>query len=370
MKRKIITLGLAAILVLSLMTGCGGNTTTSSSSGTPTPEPAAPEKVIVLKLANQWPSTNFMNQEGGFIEQWTKELEEYTGGLVTIENYPDNTLISARENYQGIVDGIADIGMVPYSYSTGRFPVVEAFLLPGVANFNNAIAGSHAVNEAIETLNPAELQDTHHLYSFSTGASALLSTKKPIRTLEDVKGLSFGVTQAERAKAMELWGAVPVSVPAPEFYEGCQRGLMDGGIMSLESLRSLRLIEVTGDYITMSPVFACSMNYCVMNKDTWDSLPDIAKEFFSIPPEYILGGWDTQGLSVLNWAREQKDVELIYLEPEEEARWAAAISSIGADNIKALDAQGIDGAELHKYIKELQDKYNEMFPMVLRDSVE
>ena len=349
MKKYLVLLSVLIVLVL-----------------TATQAPAAER--IVLRLANQWPAANFMNREGGHLERWNRELQEATNGQVVLEIYADNSLCAAADNYDAVVNGIADIGMVPYAYWAGRFPIVEAFCLPGVAGFTSAAAGSHAINEAIDTLDPDELKDTHHLFTFSTGASALLSNV-PIRTLEDLQGLSLGVTQAERARALQLLGAVPISLTSPEWYEALQRNMMVGGVMSYEALRSMRFYEVTGDYITNSALFASSMFYCVINKDTYARLPQSAKDFFAIRPDYILNAWDVGVIDTLQFVTERKEIELIYLTDEETAKWRERIAPIAEGNIQSLNARGIDGVALHAYIRELEDKYNTLFAFDLREKI-
>ena len=323
---------------------------------------------IVLRLANQWPVNNFMNREDGHLERWGRELQEATNGQVVLEIYADNSLAAAYDNYDAVVNGIADIGIVPYAYWAGRFPIVEAFCLPGVAGFNSAASAGYAINEAIDTLDPDELKDTHHMFTFSTGPNALLSNV-PIRTLEDLQGLSLGVTQAERARALQLLGAVPISLTSPEWYEAIQRNLMVGGIMGYEALRGMRFYEVTGDYITNSALFASQMFYCVMNKDTYERLPQSAKDFFAIRPDYILRAWDVGVIETIQFVTDRKEIELIYLTDEETARWRERIAPIASGNIQSLNARGIDGEALHAYIHELEEKYNALYDLDLRERI-
>ena len=325
--------------------------------------PEAPARVYELTLSHQWPAPSFVST---LVLRWIAEIEEATDGQIKITSYPGNTLTTATGNYDGVVNGIADIGLVPYNHLAGRFPTVEAFVVPGVSNFNNAASLGHALTEYIREHNPAELSDVQHLFSFSTGATSLLS-ERPINRLEDLIGLSLGVTISEQANMMNLLGATPISLPVPEWYEALQRNLIAGGLISPEALRGHRLADVTGGYILNSPLFAAIMFYCVMNKDTFDSLPPGLQEVMLQIPDYILYAWDELAVDAIEFTRESKEVAVSQLSDEETERWKDLISPMLQDNIDSLNSRGINGEALHAEIKRLEEKYNAIYPHRLRD---
>ncbi len=61
---------------------------------------------------------------------WAKEIEKRTNGQVEIQVFPAGTLTKAKQCYDGVVNGISDIGMSVFAYTRGRFPVMEALDLP------------------------------------------------------------------------------------------------------------------------------------------------------------------------------------------------------------------------------------------------
>lgn len=364
--KTLLCLALSLAVIISLLAGCGSsnNGAQQGSSGTP----AATEKndgkteskdVIHLSLSNQWGANAYINST--ILPQWIAALEEATNGEYTIDVYPANTLTATTENYEGVVNGISDLGMVTFSATPNRFPVVEAFMLPGVANFNNASGAGYALNELLDTMKPAEVQDTKLLFAFSTGANVLVSSD-PITSLEDMKGLSLGSTQAERATAMTLMGANPVSLSMPEWFEALQKGMIVGGITSPEALEGFSLYEVTGDYLLDWNYFNTSMFYCAMNIDTYNSLSPEAKAFFDTDPAVIIEAWDYLVPRAIDTARQHKDVVINTLSEEENQRWLDTLAPMVEENIAALNSKGMDGAAVHKTIKELTDKYNELYP--------
>ena len=163
-------------------------------------------------------------------------------------------MLKGPEIYEGITKGVADVGISVYAYNAGRFPVVEAFLLPGIS-WDSAVSAGKALTEGIETLNPEELQDTHHLMSFSTGPGQLLM-KTPVESLDDLQGLEIGATAGPRGDALNMLGATPVVMPMPDVYEAQSRGVIQGVIAPYEALKGFKLVDVT-DYITHTPFLYC-----------------------------------------------------------------------------------------------------------------
>ena len=62
--------------------------------------------------------------------EWGKEVEKRTGGKVQVNLFYGGTLTPADKCYDGVVKGISDLGMSVFSYTVGRFPLLEVLDLP------------------------------------------------------------------------------------------------------------------------------------------------------------------------------------------------------------------------------------------------
>lgn len=325
-------------------------------------EPEEPVETFELSLAHFWPGAHVVETE--LVADWGKAIEEATDGQVKVESYPGGTLAPGPEIYESVVQGVADIGISVYAYTRGRFPVIETFLLPGIG-YNTSRAASMAVMEGIERFDPEEIKDTKHILSFSTGPGHLM-IDRPIQSMDDLSGLEIGATAGPRADAIEYLGATPVILPMPEWYEALERGMMVGGVAPLEVLEGFRLGEVTGDYITLTPLLYSQKFFMVMNLETWDSLPtdiqivieDVSAEYFE---ENLAGLWDRINESGLEWVKGMKPVEIIELSPEEEARWMEEIVPVQEEHRQFLLEQGLPADEILDAAIEIAEKYNEMY---------
>jgi len=84
-------------------------------------------KPINLSFSELFPA---VHMHAKLIDSFAKDIEERTNGQVKITHYPGGALLKGPQIYQGIVKGITDMGMSVLGYSRGRFPVMEAIVLP------------------------------------------------------------------------------------------------------------------------------------------------------------------------------------------------------------------------------------------------
>lgn len=348
-KHRIITLLLVLIFALPLAVVCS--------------ETEDDQEVYNLSFAHHWPAGHKV--EKVMAQGWGKAIEEATNGRVKVTTYPGETLVSAAENYEAVVQGLADVGLSVYGYTRGRFPVIETFLLPGI-NAKSAEVLGLAAMEVITELQPEEIQDTKHLWTFGSGPMDLVSNI-PIRKLEDIQGVSLGVPGGKGAETLKSLGGNPVSLPMSEWYEALQKGVMRGGFLALTALDGFRLGEVSADYITFTPFTPQNVFYCVMNLDTWNSLPaDIQEIITEVTNEFYYENvpmvWDEDNIAATQHWEQEKDVEYIHLSDEEAAKWISKIEYMQDEYVEELNSRGLDGTGTMEAIKAAVEKYNNQLP--------
>ena len=104
-----------------------------------------------------------------------------------------------------------------------------------------------------------------------------LSTKKPLNTLADFKGLKIR-SAGDDGTVLSQMGAAVVSVPPGEIYEAMQRGVIDSFQLSSPSVDYTYAMYEVVDYIYMSPVRQpCEYFTNFVSKKSWAALPDDLK---------------------------------------------------------------------------------------------
>ncbi|UNC93790.1 TRAP transporter substrate-binding protein [Candidatus Contubernalis alkalaceticus] len=315
---------------------------------------------LTLNLAHFFPATHPAETE--LVQGWAAAIEEATDGQIKVISYPQGTLLAAEAIYDGVVSEIAHIGVSCFSYTRGRFPLLEAFELPVIV-YNNSRVASKVAWEGIQELNPDEVQDTKLMMVLATGPGDLF-TKTPVRTLEDLQGMEIRATGLS-AKTLEVLGATPVAMSQAEAYESLQRGVVQGNLSPLEVLQGWKHAEVT-DYLTLTPFLYNTLFFMTMNQDTWDSIPphlqeaieEVNEKFFE---EVAMSLWDVQNESGLKYAVEEEGLEVITLSDEETARWKQKAEPVLEDFLKEMEEKGLSGSEALEIVKRLADQYNEVY---------
>lgn len=263
---------------------------------------------------------------------WAKEIEAKTNGQVKIDAFPGGTLTKAPQCYDGVVTGISDLGFSLFAYTRGRFPVMEAIDLP--MGYPTGKVASKAAREFAKTFNPKELQDVKVLMIHAHGPG-ILHTKKPVRTLEDLKGMKIRATGFS-SKVVEALGGVPVAMSQGEAYEALQKGVVEGTFAPMETLKTWNQAEVVKYTTECYSIGYTTAFFIVMNKDKWNSLPDDVKKVFeevSAKYEEAYGElWDEIDDEARKYILSRGN-EIIPLSAEEGARWRKAIEPVINDYI-------------------------------------
>jgi TRAP-type C4-dicarboxylate transport system substrate-binding protein len=283
--------------------------------------------------------------------EWGKEIEKRTNGRVQVTVFPGETLTKSAQCYDGVVKGISDVGMSVFSYTMGKFPLLEVLDLP--LGSRTGYTATRLVNDFYKQFKPKELDEVKVMYLMAHGP-AFLHTRKPVNTLEDLKGMKIRGT-GTTTKIVSNLGATPVAMPMPDTYDALNRGVVDGVVCPFEALDGWKLGEVikstTQDY-------GASYNltfFVVMNKDKWNSLPpDVQKIIEQINEEWIEKhgkNWDAIDKPGMDFTLKLGN-KIISLSAEENAKWAMAVQPLFDDYVKEKKAKGLPAEEAVKFCRE------------------
>ncbi len=229
---------------------------------------------------------------------------------------------------------------LPHGYPTGR-------------------VATRVANEFAKAMAPEELDDVKVLYIHAHGPG-LLSTKKPVRTLEDIKGMKIRSTGLS-AKIVKALGGAPVAMPQGDTYEALQKGVVEGTFTPIETLKGWRQAEVV-DYTTESTgVGYTTSMFVVINLEKWNALPEnLRKIMEEVSDEWVgVHGevWDKSDDEGRAYTLSQGN-EIIPLSDEENQRWAKAVQPIIEGYISTTEEKGLPGEKAVSMVKELISKYS------------
>jgi TRAP-type C4-dicarboxylate transport system substrate-binding protein len=306
-------------------------------------------ETVTLKYSNFFPPTHIQSK---LAEEWCKEVEKQTEGRVKIEYYPGGSLLKAPQIYDGVADGISDIGFSVLAYSRGRFPVIGTLDLP--FGYPSGVVATSVANELYSKFKPKEFDDTQLMYLHAHGPGFIHTRDKVITKLEDLKGLRIRSTgiSAEMVKAL---GATPVAMGMPDSYQSLQKGVVDGSAHPLEANLGWKLGEVTKNDICCYATAYTTTFFVTMNKAKWAALdPKDQKAIEAINTAWSIKhgeAWDTSDLEGLRFFLEQGNT-VSGLQPKEVERWKTAVAPVIDAYSADLDKKNLDGAAVVKVIRE------------------
>ena len=288
---------------------------------------------------------------------WMDMIEKRTGGKVKFTSYFSNSLTPITEKFNSTVSGMADMSeMVPF-VTPGRFPLSEIIALPesGLETAENASKALWHLYKTIPEMKK-EYKGVKLLFLYSCPKMMLATTKKPIRRVEDLKGLKIWSPGSIPVMTGKALGYSPVFLPPGEVYLALEKGVLDGMVADFEITIGRRFIEVTR-YMTTN-IYIQNVPFAViMNQGVWDGLPkDVQKVF-----EKLSGEWageffsKTRDKEELEWKKVAiaKGMELIELPPEDLAKVRSLVKNVKDKYAADLEAKGLPGkkalAEIEKF---------------------
>jgi TRAP-type C4-dicarboxylate transport system substrate-binding protein len=307
--------------------------------------PSSAQQQIKLSLADQNALTSWGSIHA--MDPWIKKLEAATKGRVKIERYPSQTLVKGPEIWNAVKGGAVDMGWCFHGYWPDMTPLADVISLPALP-FQSAEKGSEVLWKLYEKFPSIQKQfsDVKTLMLWTSNPYFLITTKKQVKTLEDLKGMKIRVAGGPPTDQIKALGAVPTMIPMPDNYMALDKGVIDGMGAPWEAIHGFRLYEVV-KYYTMTPLSAVYFSLC-MNKQKWESLPkDIQDAIMSVSGLEGSKFWgknyfDTAEQGVLEKVSAGKHQMARYaLPPEEAVRWTKiAGEPIWNEWVKKMEAKG------------------------------
>ena len=303
-----------------------------------------------LKLADFQPPTHFVVDN--VYTPFAEAVAAGTNNDVTVKLYMGGELgPGPADQYSRVVDGLADIAFGLPGYTASTFPKTLLTELPGVID---AQTGTEKI-----VANTDKLADEYKrvvlLGLWNNAPNLLLMGSKPVRTLEDLKGMKIRVPSRNAGLVVEAWGGSPVSMPAPEIYNAIQTGVLDGAMIDATALSAFKLGEVTGS-ITQGMETSISDFFLIMNRDSFNDLTEEQQQVvLDAGKQAALNGsaaWNGVAATALEAFAATEGKEVITLSPEEAAKFNEASAPVVAKVIADADAEGLEATAFVEALKQ------------------
>lgn len=274
LKSKRVALFLAVIVLACIVfVGCN----TEQSNEKKVTEDKVAVETIKWKMATSW-ATGMEFYEDMAV-YFANEVKKLSNGRLVIEPFPAGAIAPALEVSETVKKGVAQIGHLSPLYDYGKDRTVA--LLNGYADS----AGSEEMINWLYSGGGAQLwkewrEQKFGLVSFPVGVATrevFLHSHKPVKTLEDLKGMKIR-TAGSWAELLPKLGASVVTLPGDEVLPALERKVIDGTEWStLGGNLTVGFHEIAKYIIVPGIHQPVGVFEAVINKEAWDKLPDDLK---------------------------------------------------------------------------------------------
>ena len=319
--------------------------------------PVQAQQKYEIKLAYFVGDQHAMSQ---WLIKWSEKIEKDSNGRIVVKRFPGSQMGPVQQHYDLARTGQAEMSWFLHGATPGRFPLTEIIQLP-------YFAGSAEIGTKV--MNDAELR-SKYLDAEHKGVKVLLllthqpgnihTTKKPIRSVEDMKGMRLRFSSATIRDFVAALGATPVGVQATEQVEQLQKGAIDGTFIDYGGAGIAFKMGGVVKYSTEMYSYISSFGV-IMNEDFWNKLPPdlqalVTKSFTGVEKE-VGEAWD--GLDVPGKkALMDGGGEAIKLSKEEDAKFRKIGAEVDDAKVKELEGKGMPAKAVYTLMKSLSEKHS------------
>jgi len=317
---------------------------------------AAAQQKYEVKVAEFVGPQHFMTQ---WLVKWGEKLEKASNGRLVFKHFPGAQMGPAPAHYDLARNGQADVAWFLHGGTPGRFPLTELISLPYMVG--SAEIGTKTLNdrELRSKYLDAEHRGVHVLLLLTHQPGNIHTTKKPVRTTEDLKGLRIRFAAPTIRDFVAALGGTPVGVAPPDQLEMLQKGTLDGVFIDYGGAGIAFKMAGTLKYTTEMYSYVSSFGVA-MNPDFYKSLPaDLRKlvDQSTVGVEKEVGeGWDALDAVGKKLLIEGGD-EPIRLAAAEDAKFRKIGEQVVEAKLKELEARKLPGRVVYKTMKTLAEKH-------------
>ncbi|HOP46875.1 MAG TPA: TRAP transporter substrate-binding protein [Desulfobacteraceae bacterium] len=279
-----------------------------------------------------------------------EELKKKSDGRITYTLYAGAALGKGPEHYDIVSKGLSDMGYFTATWTPGRFPLSDVLSLATWVDGKDLAVdiGNKMYEEALSNEFPGV-----KMIELNGCIQAFLWTRKPVKTLEDCKGLKIRAPGGHQTNYIKSLGAEPVFMPLGDVYLALETGTIDGLVTCPPLILAFKLYEVAKYGVIAT--FGCVTEGVIMNQKSWDNTPDDLKPIIMevcSNPFRTTGGLNRDVYKVMIKEIEDKGVTLYDLPAEQQKKWFKGFQDVTEKWVTDLEAKGLPAKEtVMKYNK-------------------
>lgn len=294
------------------------------------------------------------------MEAMSEFYKKASNGAFEIKIAYGSALGPERQTPEAIKSGGYEGGQMCVGYYPNKFPLLSVVELPFLAprkTEDRAKVDHVVLNHPLIVKEMAERWNMKYLAPTFLPAYEFMGNKR-IASVADMKGVKMRISGLN-AKALQVFGAVPTMVTAPEGYTALERGTIDSfGFPYSYTFGAYKLYEVS-KYVTEGMGMSGFMCWQGVSLSAWQKLPDALKaklpEAQELAAAALLKAYKEADEKWIPIFREK--LEVTPFPPGERAKLAAGAGEIWEAWVKEQEAAGRPGRQMLDFVKAEVAKY-------------
>ncbi|MEY4268510.1 MAG: putative periplasmic component [Pseudomonadota bacterium] len=323
---------------------------------------SAQAQEVVLKLHHIWPTVAMGHNRVAV--PWCDDIAKESNNRMRCQILPAMSGGGTPgQLVDRVKDGVDDLVMTLPGYTPGRFPIMEALELPFMTN--TAEVASAAAWDYYSKYATKEFPGTKILATWVHDEGFVSTSGKPVRALDDFKGLKIRAASRQSTKLLAKLGATPVGMPIPGVADAMTKGTIDGFLTAWEIIPSFKLQEVSKFHTEIEPsrpsMFTAGFVFA-MNQAKYDSLPPDLKRIIDKHSgaglSRTIGRYWDEATAVGRKAAQDRGNTFIKVSPAETDRWMQVSAPLYDEWVGDMDKKGLPGKQMLQDAQDLIKKYS------------
>jgi TRAP-type C4-dicarboxylate transport system substrate-binding protein len=362
--RALLIMVLLALLVVSCAPSSPSGTPTSADlnptavnlGSTSTPEATATPRIFELKFALPAPETSAY-VTNGYIP-WAKSIVDATGGTIKLTFTFSDTSVAASKTWEAVNADDTDLGYLQTGLYPDKFLIEGMVGLPGLGIESSAQA-ARILNQLADKYPQQIIKEYGRvkvLHYYSSTPNVLI-TNKPIRTLDDLKGLKIMAEDQNDADALTALGATSVVLQPTDVSLKFTNNEIDGALCDWQEIADNSLSNKATYFTEIG--LSVKPYSTLINQDMWNLLPAgpqiKIKGLVGLDGSLIIAkqGFDDGSSAIQKQIAAMDGKTVGQLSPDDMAKMVAATESVRTKYIAFVTDKGFPGKEIYDEILKL-----------------
>jgi len=248
MKKSFTVLCLAVLFSVAFLS-CGGGGSSGQSSG-------SADRNVELKVGM---TLTMDSHYGHGLEEFARLLTLYSNGTISLEIFPNSTLVNERDLLEGVALGTIPMALISTGPIPNFFPDFAILDLPYL--FPTAEIAYKALDGEVGTsfLSQFPSRGIVGLGFWENGFRHVTNSRREIRTPDDLRGMKIRTMENDiHMNAYQQYGASPTPMAFGELFLALSQGTVDGQenpailIDTSRFFEAQRYMSLTGNFYSPS----------------------------------------------------------------------------------------------------------------------